>query len=158
MRGAKRAAGACQFIAGGKHADLQARAHRKPRLPQSGGQPNLSGAEPFALRQRQHTGGDILTCRACIGARLKAGGNENHGTVAADIFLHHGGIGAGGHGGTGENAHGFTGGQGARRSLPSGDAANLGERGLGPRRQIRMAKGPAIHGGVEEGRQGQRRH
>ena len=158
LRRAKRAAGARQFIAGGKHADAEPGPYRKPRLPQSGCEADFSRAKPFALRQGQRALGDILPRWAGIGPKLQAGGDENRRTITAHIFLHHGGISAWRHGGAGENAHRLTSGKGARRSMAGRDAAHFGQGGLSAQGKVCVPEGPAIHGSVEKGRQRQGRH
>ena len=72
--------------------------------------------------------------------------------MAADVFLHHHGIGTRGHGGAGHDAPGLSGGQGGR-GIAGQRAAAHGQRGVTLGVQVGMAQGVAVHGGVVAGGQ-----
>ena len=72
--------------------------------------------------------------------------------MAADVFLHHHGIGASGHGRAGHDAPGLSGRQGGW-GITGQRAAAHGQRGVTLGVQVGMTQGVAVHGRVVAGRQ-----
>ena len=70
--------------------------------------------------------------------------------MAADVFLHHHGIGTRGHGGASHDAPGLSGGEGGR-GIAGQRAAAHGQRGVTLGVQVGMTQGVAVHGRVVAG-------
>ena len=171
LAGSQRLPALDQFVAGGENAHFQRTEYGQVDDALRGGHAQVHGGQDAAGREGGLACADVFTPAAHVLAWFLAGRKGDRfrrasaaiglaacalqGCVigmAADVFLHHHGIGAGGHGGTGHDAPGLSGGQGGR-GIAGQRAATHRQRGVTLGVQVGMTQGVAVHGRVVAGRQ-----